>query len=170
MSTQQNTYKKNPMTDLLGLVPLLKGCDPTKNPTNCFCTDPSFRYDTACTISSETGPNSNKLGKCYYGPPPLPENAGIVRSTGGSLANKAKNFTVKPGNANRIAFTNGTKTIQSGLTDYPTSLLFCADPGGNSTALPTSSTPNLGYDGDRFSNWSTSQVGSGNKTPNIGFA
>ena len=37
-----NTYKKNVMTELLDLTTVLTCCDPTKTPSNCTCTDPSF--------------------------------------------------------------------------------------------------------------------------------
>ena len=175
-----NTYKKNPMTDLLNIIPVLTGCDPTKTPTNCTCTDPSFGYSTPCTLTSDSGsaPHTNtKRTKCYYGS--VPSNPGeIVPSTGGSLATKAKQrFTVKPYNTDRQPFTQkvNVQSIDTGIgaaSTYPTSLLFCANPEENAkTALPTSDTPELSYTNNKFANWSTPQSGKGNsKNNNLGFA
>ena len=177
-SPSSTSHMKNPMTDLFNIIPVLTGCDPTKTPSNCSCTDPSFGYSNPCTLSSDssTAPKGNSARtKCYYG---KSSTTGIANSTGGGLAQKAnKQFTVKPSNTERQPFTNKNNVSQIDTTSaafpsYPTSLLFCADPGETAgSALPTSDTPELSYTNNKFANWTTSQTGKGNsKNTNLGFA
>lgn len=173
-----NTYKKNPMTDLLNIIPVLTGCDPTKTTSNCTCTDPSFGYSTPCTLTSDSdsAPHaSTKRTKCYYGSAPSKPGE-IVPSTGGSLATKAKQqFTVKPSNAGRQPFTqkDNVQSVDTGIgaaSTYPSSLLFCANPEENAkSALPTGDIPNLHYTSNKFSNWSGPQKGNSTSS-NLGFA
>mgnify|MGYP000005624227 FL=1 len=172
-----NTYKKNVWTDLLDLTTVLTGCDPTKTPSNCTCTDPSFGYSTQCTLASNSGsaPHGNtKRTRCHFGSAPSHPGE-IVPSTGGSLATKAKQqFTVKPSNTGRQPFTqkDNVQSIDTGIgaaPTYPGSLLFCHCPTTKhcNSALPTSATPDLSYISNKFANWTTSKPGT---TNNLGFA
>jgi hypothetical protein len=172
-----NTYKKNPIQDLYNIVPLLTQCDPTKTPSNCSCTDPSYGYSKPCTLSSTSAnaPKGNSVrSKCYY---TQPVNQGLAKSTGGSLAQKAnKQFSVKPGNTDRQFFTQPSSVTQpntsiGAATTYPTSLLFCAYPEEDATsAAPTNPTQALSY--DKASGFGTSwNTSTENKTSNnLGFA
>ena len=153
------TYMNHPMQQLLNIVPVLTGCDPSKTTSNCSCTDPSYKYSKPCTLSStstSTPIKNSRRTKCYYGTSPTNPDT-ISPSTGGGLAQKAKSqFTVKPNNTERQPFTqkDNVQSLISGsdaFNTYPNSLLFCSEPEENATsALPTSDTPDLSYTNNKL--------------------
>jgi len=159
------TSANNPYNYLYNVSPLLKACGSGGN-ANCTCTDPSVGYTTPCSLKSASTTGHSHSSRCYFG---SPGNGGVVNSTGGSLVAAASKsgaelvFKVKPNNSTTQPFTSKgspNSPIQGAATQYPRSLLFCANPGGSvsttgtySSADPTPSTNNIQYAGNNFTGW-----------------
>ena len=135
-----STVANNPMQYFYNVSPLLKACK--DDVTNCRCTDPSYGYQTKCSINASTTDHSGR-SHCTFNNPTI----GTTNSVG-PLATKSGLVYKAPTEKNgKQPFTDpGSSTpIQGAATTYPRPLMFCSDPtstGSNSSALPSS--PNIG--------------------------
>jgi hypothetical protein len=182
-----NVSAHSPMTYLTNVSPLLQACgdgnhqynpdgtvSSTSTGTGCSCTDPSYGYQTKCSLQSGTK-NTGRF-HCTFGD----IGTGVINpSTGGPFSSQSNlAYQIKPNDGVPTTFatpTGPSSTVTGGPTNlYPSSLLFCSNPttpGKAAPNLPTNNiTPGTSGQGLNTTNWNKAHPNT-SKTPqtNIGF-